>query len=51
VVLPLFGRAGHDYVLVARGTTLARPFQALKSDIVTALKSAHRKLDANTGKV
>jgi ribonuclease P protein component len=50
-VLPLLGRPGHDYVLVARGTTVARPFPALKSDIVTALKSAHRKLDANTGKV
>jgi ribonuclease P protein component len=50
-VLPLLGRDGHDYVLVARGTTVARPFAALKSDIVTALKSAHRKLDANTGKV
>ena len=31
-LLPLLGREGHDYVLVARGTT-------------TALKSAHKKLD------
>jgi ribonuclease P protein component len=48
-LLPLLGRAGHDYVLVARGTTVARPFAALLSDITTALKSAHRKLDAKAG--
>jgi ribonuclease P protein component len=45
-LLPLLGRPGHDYVLVARGTTVARPFQALLSEITTALKAAHRKLDA-----
>ncbi len=50
-LLPLLGRDGHDYVLVARGTTVARPFPALLSDITTALKAAHRKLDAKTGKV
>jgi ribonuclease P protein component len=44
-LLPLLGRQGHDYVLVARGTTAARPFPALLSDITTALASAHRKLD------
>ena len=48
-LLPLLGREGHDYVLVARGTTVARPFAALLSDITTALKAAHRKLDANAG--
>jgi len=46
-LLPLFGRSGHDYVLVARGTTVARPFPALLSDITTAIGSAHRKLDAH----
>ena len=45
--LPLLGRVGHDYVLVARGTCVARPFPALLSDITTALKAAHKKLDAN----
>ena len=50
-LLPLLGRAGHDYVLVARGTTVARPFPALLSDIATALKAAHRKLDATAGDV
>ena len=48
-VLPLLGRERHDYVLVARGTTVARPFADLLSDIRTALKSAHRKLDAKAG--
>ncbi len=48
-LLPLLGRPGHDYVLVARGTTTARPFPALLSDITSALKSAHRKLDAKAG--
>ena len=50
-LLPLLGRAGHDYVLVARGTTVARPFPALLSDITTAMKAAHRKLDAKAGDV
>ena len=44
-LLPLLGREGHDYVLVARGTTVARPYQDLLNDITTALKSAHKKLD------
>ena len=50
-LLPLLGRPGHDYVLVARGTTVARPFPALLSDITTALKAAHKKLDAQAGDV
>jgi ribonuclease P protein component len=48
-LLPLLGRPGHDYVLVARGSCVARPFPALLSDITTALKAAHRKLDATAG--
>jgi ribonuclease P protein component len=48
-LLPLLGRKGHDYVLVARGSTVARPFPALLSDIRTALKAAHRILDAKSG--
>lgn len=50
-LLPLLGRAGHDYVLVARGTTVARPFPALLSDITAALKAAHRKLDTKAGEL
>jgi ribonuclease P protein component len=45
-LLPLLGRAGHDYVLVARGTCVARPFPALLNDITLALNSAHKKMDA-----
>jgi ribonuclease P protein component len=44
-LLPLLGRPGHDYVLVARGTLVSRPFAVLLSDIAGALKAAHRKLD------
>ena len=50
-LLPRLGRPGHDYVLVARGSAVARPFPALLSDITTALKTAHRKLDATAGDV
>ena len=45
-LLPLSGRAGHDYVLVARAGILARDFAALKDDIAEAARTAHRKLDA-----
>ena len=44
--LPLSGRAGHDYVLVARASILTRDFQALLGDLVAALTAAHGKLDA-----
>ena len=36
-VLPLSGREGHDYVLIARTATLARPFQGLLDDLTKAL--------------
>jgi ribonuclease P protein component len=48
-LLPLLGRAGRDYVFVARGTTAARPFAALLTDITRALSAAHRKVDATAG--
>jgi ribonuclease P protein component len=47
-LLPLSGRAGHDYVLVARAGILARDFSALKGDIAEAARAAHRKLDAQS---
>ena len=47
--LPLSGRAGHDYVLVARAGILTRDFQALSGDFIAALTAAHAKLDARTG--
>ncbi len=49
-LLPLLGREGHDYVLVARGTCVARPFADLLNDITSALKSAHKKLDQSPEK-
>ena len=48
-LLPLLGRAGHDYVLVARASTGTRAFEALLADVTIALKAAHRGLDRITG--
>lgn len=45
-LLPLSGREGHDYVLIARQGILARDFAALKDDIAEAARAAHVKLDA-----
>jgi ribonuclease P protein component len=42
-VLPLLGRAGNDYVLVARRDTLTRPFEQLQDDLKSALRAAHAK--------
>jgi ribonuclease P protein component len=45
-LLPLSGRDGHDYVLIARQGILVRDFAALKHDIAEAARAAHLKLDA-----
>ena len=44
-VLPLLGRDGHDYVLVARTATLLRPFALLTQDMEKAINAAHAALD------
>ncbi|MGN6516759.1 MAG: ribonuclease P protein component [Rhizomicrobium sp.] len=44
-VLPLHGRSGHDYVLVARTATLTRAFADLLDDLLGALGAAHARLD------
>ncbi|HSM96525.1 MAG TPA: ribonuclease P protein component [Rhizomicrobium sp.] len=44
-VLPLHGRGGHDYVLVARTATLTRAFADLLNDLSGALGAAHARLD------
>ena len=44
-VLPLHGRSGHDYVLVARTATLTRDFADLLNDLSGALGAAHARLD------
>jgi ribonuclease P protein component len=43
-LLPLYGREGHDYVLVARAGTAAQPFAELLEDLAVLLKAAHAKL-------
>jgi ribonuclease P protein component len=48
-ILPLLGRRGHDYVLVAKSATLTRPFPALVEDLSKAVKAAHAALDGETG--
>lgn len=42
-VLPLYGREGNDYVLVARPGTLNRPFAGLLDDLAGAVRAAHAK--------
>ena len=48
-LLPLLGRGGHDYVLVARASTGTRAFDALLADVTAALAAAHRGLDRMAG--
>jgi ribonuclease P protein component len=45
-ILPLLGREGHDYVLVARVATLSRPYAALLADLTKALTGAHAAFEA-----
>ena len=40
-MLPLYGRAGHDYVLVGRAETPERKFERLLEDLQSALAKAH----------
>ena len=47
-ILPLLGRKGHDYVLIAKTATLSRPYAALVADLTKALMGAHAALEANT---
>ena len=48
-ILPLLGRRGHDYVLIAKSATLTRPFPALVEDLSKAVMAAHAALDGETG--
>jgi len=45
-VLPLSARECTDYVLVARSSTLERPFDGLLKDLVAATAAVHVKLRA-----
>ena len=42
LVLPLAGRKGTDYVLIARAGTAQRPFAALVADLEAALRRVER---------
>lgn len=44
-LLPLYGREGHDYVLIARNETTTRPFSALLDDLANVLRGGHAALD------
>jgi len=48
-ILPLLGRHGHDYVLIAKTATLSRPFPALLEDLSKTVKAAHAALDGDAG--
>ena len=41
-VLPVAGKAGHDYVLIARAGALGRSFDDLKADVEKALSAVHK---------
>ncbi len=41
-VFPVAGRAGYDYVLIARAGSRTRPVEALKTDIERALVAVHK---------
>ncbi len=45
-ILPLLGREGHDYVLVAKVATLSRPYAELVADLTKALTAANAGLEA-----
>ena len=47
-LLPLYGRVGNDYVLVARIATLTRPFDGLLDDLKAALSAAHARAAGET---
>jgi ribonuclease P protein component len=48
-VMPDMGRAGYDYVLIARGETLRRPYGALLDDLRTALARLAADRDSTAG--
>lgn len=44
-ILPAMALPGTDYVLIAKTTTLVRPFAELRDDLVFSVKKAHQKLE------
>ena len=49
-VMPFMGKAGYDYVLIARGETLRRPYKALLDDLKTALMQLSRDAAKSGGR-
>ena len=47
-LLPLYGCARHDYVLIARNVTTTRPFETLLGDLTEALRAGHSTLNRKT---
>jgi ribonuclease P protein component len=46
-IVPLLGREGHDYVLVAKPATLSRPYAGLIADLTKAIMAAHTTLESH----
>jgi ribonuclease P protein component len=47
--LPVWGRAGWDYVLIGRKPALSRPYAALERDLESALEMLHKAGRARPG--
>ncbi|MCP4923898.1 MAG: ribonuclease P protein component [bacterium] len=45
LLLPLYGKSDHDYVLIARAGCLTKNFEQMKEDLSEALQKISRKLD------
>lgn len=46
-VLPVLARPGHDYVLIGRQSTVTRPYQRLRGDLIEALRRLRLLCEAN----
>ena len=50
-LLPRHGTAGNNYVVIARATTVDRPFDALRKDFLYALKRLSKPRETRSGGV
>ena len=50
IVMPESAMPNNDYVIIGRRNTLDLPFDKIKSDIVFALKIAHREMKKQSAK-
>ncbi|WP_419903648.1 ribonuclease P protein component [Kiloniella sp.] len=49
-LLSEYGKAGHDYVLIGRKTTIFRPYEDLKKDLIFALQRVKTDRKKASGK-